>query len=54
MKLLIKIMPTLAEEIQYVGMIKPISTDYEYILTDIQGNIDTFTSGAGTQLSLFP
>lgn len=35
-------------------MVKPITTDYEYILTDMQGNIDCFTSGIGSMLSLNP
>lgn len=54
MKILIKQMPSLKEEVQYVGMVKPISTDYEYILTDMQGNIDSFTSGIGSMLNLNP
>jgi len=44
-KLLIKQMPSLAEGIQYVGMIKPIVTDYEYFITDINGHIDSMSKG---------
>ena len=47
MKILIKQMPSLKEEVQYVGMVKPVTTDYEYILTDMQGNIDSFTQNIG-------
>ena len=54
MKLLIKMMPSLVEEIQYVGMIKPISTEYEYIITDMTGNIDSITNGAGSLLAIGP
>ncbi|CDW90925.1 pas pac domain protein [Stylonychia lemnae] len=54
MKILIKQMPSLKEEVQYVGMVKPVTTDFEYILTDMQGNIDSFTNGIGSILSLNP
>jgi len=47
-------MPTLAEGIQYVGMIKPISSDYEYILTDMNGIIDSFSKGITGMLGLSP
>lgn len=40
--------------VSYVGMIKPVTTDYEYILTDIRGNIDSFSSGIGSLLNLNP
>lgn len=36
-------MPSLAEGIQYVGMIKPTNPDYDYMLTDMDGVIDSFT-----------
>jgi hypothetical protein len=54
MKLLIRMMPSLSEGVQYVGMIKPVVTDYEYLITDREGNIDSFTSGIGSQLNLPP
>lgn len=38
-------MPTLIEGIQYVGMIKPVHSDHEYILTDLDGVIDSFSKG---------
>lgn len=47
-------MPSLKEDIQYVGMVRPISTDYEYIITDMQGNIDSFTNGVGSMFNLNP
>ena len=53
-------MPTLIDDgmgqggIQYVGMIRPVSTDYDYILTDVNGNIDCFSSGVGALFNLSP
>ena len=46
-QIIIRQMPSLTEGIQYVGMIKPQITDNDYILTDIHGFIDSFTSGIG-------
>lgn len=54
MKLLVKQMPSLTEGIQYVGMIKPVSSDYEYILTDMDGIIDSFSKGVTSILGLTP
>ncbi len=54
MKLLVKQMPTLAEGIQYVGMIKPFNSDYEYMLTDMDGVIDSFSKGITSMLGLTP
>jgi hypothetical protein len=53
-KILIKQMPSLKEGIQYVGMIKPYSSDYDYILTDMNGNIDCFSKGITSLLGLNP
>ena len=47
-------MPSLTEGIQYVGMIKPVSSDYEYILTDMDGIIDSFSKGVTSILGLTP
>lgn len=38
-------MPSLAEGVQYVGMIKPVSSDFEFIITDMDGIIDSFSKG---------
>ena len=53
-KLLIKQFPSLVDGIQYVGMMRPVTTDFEYIITDIYGHIDCFSSGIGSMLSLNP
>jgi hypothetical protein len=47
-------MPNLVEGIQYVGMIKPIASDFEFILTDMDGVIDSFSKGMTGQLGLTP
>ncbi len=47
-------MPSLTEGIQYVGMIRPVSSDYEYILTDMDGIIDSFSKGVTSMLGLTP
>ena len=51
-KILIKQMPSLAEGIQYVGLIRPTQADYEYILTNTKGVIDCFSVGISTLLNL--
>ena len=52
--ILIKQMPSLAEGIQYVGMIKPQTSDNDFILTDMNGYIDSFTSGVGQLFNINP
>jgi hypothetical protein len=47
-------MPNLIEGIQYVGMIKPIVSDFEFILTDMDGVIDSFSKGMLGLLGLTP
>lgn len=47
-------MPNLTEGIQYVGMIKPIISDFEYMLTDMTGVIDSFSKGITSLLGLTP
>ena len=54
MKILVKQMPSLVEGIQYVGMIKPIISDYDYMLTDMDGVIDSFTKGLANMLGITP
>lgn len=47
-------MPSLVEGIQYVGMIRPVISDYEYMLTDMNGIIDSFSKGITGMLGLTP
>jgi hypothetical protein len=47
-------MPSLSEGIQYVGMIKPLTSEYEYMITDMDGVIDSFTKGVTAMLGLTP
>lgn len=54
MKILVKQFPNLVEGIQYVGMIKPIQSDFEYVITDMDGVIDSFTKGITGFLGLSP
>jgi len=52
MKILVKQMPSLTEGIQYVGMIKPTMSNYDYLLTDMDGIIDSFSKGITSLLGL--
>lgn len=54
MHILVKQMPNLQEGIQYVGMIKPIISDFDFILTDMDGVIDSFSKGMIGILGLTP
>ena len=54
MNILVKQMPNLIEGIQYVGMIKPIISDFEFIMTDMDGVIDSFSKGMSGLLGLTP
>lgn len=47
-------MPSLTEGIQYVGMIKHIASDYDYMITDLDGVIDSFSKGITVLLGLTP
>ena len=51
-RILIKQMPYLEEGIIYVGMIKQIQSDTDFILTDMKGVIDSFSAGVTTMLNL--
>jgi len=46
----VKPVPSLKNDIQYIGMIKRSSKDFEYILTDENGKIDSISDGI---ISLF-
>ena len=43
--IVVKPVPTIGQEIQYIGMLKPGNRDFEYILTDENGNIDAVSDG---------
>ena len=51
-KILVKQMPSLAEGIQYVAMIRQSQADYDYILTDMRGVIDSFSARVSTLLNM--
>jgi hypothetical protein len=50
--LIVKPVPSLRNDIQYIGMIKSASRDYEYILTDENGKIDAVSEGIIALLKL--
>jgi hypothetical protein len=35
-------------------MIRPASSEYDYMLTDMRGNIDAFSEGITSSLGLMP
>lgn len=37
-----------------MGMIRPVASDYEYLLTDMDGIIDSFSKGITGMLGLTP
>ena len=47
-------MPSLIEGIQYAGMVKPIEAESEYMLTDTEGVIDSFSKGVTAMLNITP
>ena len=51
-KMLVKQLPSLVEGIQYVGMIRQSQADCDYILTDMRGVVDCFSSGITSLLNL--
>jgi len=50
--LVIKPVPSLKNDIQYIGMIKRADRDYEYIITDENGKIDSISEGVISLLKL--
>ena len=52
MKMVIKQMPNLSEGIQYVGMIRQMNEDHEYILTDSRGVINSMTTKISSVLGM--
>lgn len=53
-KVLVKQMPTLKDGMQYVGMIRPTYTEFDYIITNMYGNIDSFSKGVSSLLGISP
>jgi len=53
-KLVIKQLSDLKEGLQYVGMIRQTQADYNYILTDMSGVMDSFSKGIGDCLGIKP
>jgi hypothetical protein len=53
-KLVIKQLPDLSEGLQYVGMIRKSQRDCDYIITSMNGIIDSFSKGVQTSLNLSP
>lgn len=52
LRVLVKQLPCLEEGIVYVGMLRQIHSDLDFILTDMKGVIDSFSSGVTTMLNL--
>jgi PAS domain S-box-containing protein len=52
--LIVKPVPSLKNDIQYIGLMKPMYKDYDYILTDQQGRIDSISKGITSLLQLQP
>ena len=51
-KMLVKQMPSLDEGIQYVGMLRQTQSDADYIITDMKGVVDCFSTGVTSMLNL--
>lgn len=50
--LVVKTVPSLRNDIQYIAMIKRSSRDYEYVITDENGKIDSISEGITSLLKL--
>ena len=50
--LVVKQVPSLRHDIQYIGMIKSANRDFEYLITDENGRIDTISEGVVSLLKL--
>ena len=48
--LIVKPVPSLKNDIQYIGLIKPTLKDYDFILTDQFGRIDSISKGITSML----
>eukprot|EP00826_Nyctotherus_ovalis_P024670 TRINITY_DN19042_c0_g1_i1.p1 TRINITY_DN19042_c0_g1~~TRINITY_DN19042_c0_g1_i1.p1 ORF type:complete len:298 (+),score=89.54 TRINITY_DN19042_c0_g1_i1:84-977(+) len=53
-KIVLKQLPDLSEGLQYVGMIRQSQKDCEYIITDMNGVIDSFSKGVKEGLRIAP
>jgi hypothetical protein len=52
--IIVKPVPSLKNDIQYIGLVKPTGKDYDYILTDPLGRIDSISKGISSMLGLQP
>ena len=52
--LIVKPVPSLKNDIQYIGLMKPQGKDFDYILTDTFGRIDSISKGITSLLQLQP
>ncbi len=52
--IIVKPVPSLKNDIQYIGLIKPVGKDYDFILTDQYGRIDSISKGITSMLQLQP
>lgn len=52
--IIVKPVPSLKNDIQYIGLVKPTGKDYDYILTDQYGRIDSISKGISAMLGLQP
>lgn len=50
--LIVKPVPSLKNDIQYIGLIKPTNRDYDFIITDQFGRIDSISKGITSILQL--
>jgi hypothetical protein len=51
-QIVVKPVPSLKNDIQYIAMIKRSERDYEYIVTDENGRIDSISEGVISLLKL--
>jgi len=50
--LIVKPVPSLKNDIEYIGLIKPINKEFDFILTDEYGKIDSISKGITSMLQL--
>jgi PAS domain S-box-containing protein len=51
---IVKPVPSLQNDIEYISLIRPINRNSDYILTDCQGKIDSITAGISSMLNVSP
>ena len=50
--LIVKPVPSVINDIQYIGLLRPINKNSDYILTDMQGKIDSISRDASAMFSV--